>query len=146
MSWADITGGSPSALAWVAGFLAGCEPSLGEFLGLSQEEADNADDSAVDSWIQVLGSFRQSGVMPAGIGKPPTGHPPSIGLRPWSLGQGRVWLWMSDAWGPAPDLALPAGTLLAGTPCAERGFHELRVEEGWLACGDCGYVAMTRTR
>lgn len=45
MSTADITGGSPPALAWVDGFLAGNEPSLGEFLGVSDEEADDADDA-----------------------------------------------------------------------------------------------------
>lgn len=66
-------------------------------------------------------------------------------LTPWSLGQGKVWLWISGAWARAPDLALPAGTILPGTLCAERGYHELEVVEEYLACRACGFVAESPT-
>jgi hypothetical protein len=148
----EIVSMSEEAACWLAGFLAGNEPGLEEYLGIQyldpQPDATRED---VTRWHAFTERFRRTGYCP------PLGLRPDVPLvltekeraemrvqgelRPWAQAGERVWVPVGDTWveaDPQPDLV---DGELAGTICAERGYPELMgLEMGWSICMDCAEV------
>ncbi len=142
ISRSDVREASPSTWAWIDGFLAGSEPEFYEFLGIERHEADRLDDDdhAYDRYRRAMADFRTSGSMPTELRARPTlAPPPGLPVEPWSVAGGQVFGWDGSAWvalGPQPDFN---SGVIAGTACAERGYHDLEgAGESHLYCTDCG--------
>jgi hypothetical protein len=142
ISRSDVRDATPDGWAWIDGFLAGNEPAFHEFLGINARAADALPDGD-PGWIryqQALAHFRSTGSMPFPLSSRPTMPPPSgLSPAPWSAAGGEVLGWNGTAWIPLdPPPPLTSG-LLAGSPCEERGHHELHAAgERHLHCADCG--------
>lgn len=132
----DIVEASPVVEAWLAGFLAGSEPSLSEFAG---GEPDVSEDVR-QRWLAALVSFRETGqwLTPMHRGLLPVPHGRGI-LDPWAIYAGGVVRWSGDDWQPWSE-ATAVGTLLEGSVCARRGYHDLEAAEEYVMCTECGYV------
>ena len=139
----EITGASAGARRWIEGFLSGNEPDPADYLGIDAlAEADLSDDDpGYGRWRTALAVFRESGIMPHLTRVPtvPFAADARLSHSPWVLAGGQVWVWRAGAWVVAdPQPALDGG-LLAGSPCATRGYHDMADgDERHYCCIDCG--------
>lgn len=138
-----ITDASDASRRWIEGFLSGNEPGPAEFLGIDAltEAGLSDDDPAYARWRKGLAEYHQTGTMPALAQVPtiPFSANATFDHVPWVLAGGQVWIWMDGAWVVAkPQPALDGG-LLAGTPCATRGYHDMDgADDRHMWCVECG--------
>jgi hypothetical protein len=144
----DVVDASAQARVWLAGFLAGQEATLAEFLGMDDELLDAADEADEERWRSWNARFREHGFAPALEVIPPrdldlsyVAPPP-----PWCFVGGRYREWDDGTWRVAdaqPDPAEPGfGWAWPGTVCAERRHHREEDAEPYLVCADCHHVGL----
>ncbi|HEX3900393.1 MAG TPA: hypothetical protein VHW74_14595 [Mycobacteriales bacterium] len=152
LSLSDFESMSEAARHWVAGFLAGSEPGIYEYLGTNRlEEAPDPTPAEWSRWKEYTALFRKSGFAPWLNSRPVT--PLEITdeelaelrvdgeFRPWSYAGERVWVPSGDTWVEAdPQPELDEGEL-AGSICSVRGHPDLmQLASGWEICLDCAEV------
>jgi hypothetical protein len=139
----EITDASDAARRWIEGYLSGNEPSAGDFLGIDELAAGELadDDPGLARWRAALKDFRDTGMMPA-LSRVPTipfSDAATFDHVPWTWAGGQIWIWTDKAWSVADPQPKLDGALLAGSPCAVRGYHDLIGADGHHAwCVDCG--------
>ena len=135
---------SASAGAWLAGFLAGNEPDLDEYLGFGEVWDLGDRDPNVLRWIEACRSFRQTGYMPP-LPRRPHKVVPANPLLPkgrlWHPAGEQVWVWDGEGWSieiPQPQLA--DNSFLVDTVCYDRGNHAewIAIPPSHEVCRDCG--------
>ena len=151
----EIVSMTDEAASWIAGFLAGNEPGVYEYLGIQYlDPQPDPTQEEEDRWHEFTAEFRRTGYCPQ-LGLRPDA--PLVltaderaemrikgEMRPWALAGERVWVPVGDTWveaDPQPELV---NEELVGTLCAERGYPELmQLEMGWSICIDCAEVYPT---
>ena len=154
-SLSEIDSMTEAARHWIAGFLAGCEPGVEEYLGIDHlwrmDDAPEATNDEYERWRSFTARFRATGYCPE-LGRRPV-SPLVITadevaqlnvqgeLAPWALAGERVWVPSGTTWVEAdPQPELIDGEM-PGTTCAERGHSDrLDLESGWEICIDCAEV------
>ncbi len=154
----DIDVLSPSAQAWLEGYLAGAEPEPQEVFGPDIHDVGVEDERWV-RWQQLVRDFRASGTwllqdwwdpapLPAGVDLPALLAVPAV---PWVVRGAEVWTWQQEGqergWVRAqPQPALSRG-FLVGSACERRDDHDEEVvafsERQWM-CRDCGHLIESR--
>jgi hypothetical protein len=149
VSLSEIAEMSNLARVWIAGFLAGNEPSLNDYLGCDDAGDLADDDPDVLRWIEACRRFRSTGDLPPLYIVDPTGlcrRTPGCRLCPFGIRQaskcgpgtanGEEWS-LAD---PQPDLVW--NSFLAGTFCDQRGWHADAepIPPAHAVCADCGFV------
>jgi len=145
----EIVDASNLAKVWIDGFLAGNEPTLSEFLGVSNELASSLldDDPAVDRWRKSLKRFRVSGTASPQVCRPSVPFPDVFVPieRPWIAAGEEIFVWTrGENWKPADPqpTELPDNwNFKSGSICEEEAQHEADfVEPSHLYCTRCGFT------
>jgi hypothetical protein len=137
----DVIDASPVARAWIDGFLAGSEPDLHEFLGVTDDEAGHiaGDDPAFERWRAHLAESRESGWMPPLLLRPSAPVPAQAEhLDPWCWVGGEFWAWRDRQWSvidPPPPMR---DGFLETSVCHARGNCDLALFGDYAICVDCG--------
>jgi hypothetical protein len=145
-SLSEVEDASPSARAWIDGFLAGNEPDLDEYLGFGEVWDLGDNDPDVVRWIDACRRFRRGGYMPP-VPKRPRRQVPANPLLPkgrlWSPAGEQVWVWDGEGWSiELPQPQLIDNDFLVGTVCDERARHAewTAIPPAHEVCCDCGRV------
>lgn len=141
-SLSQVTEATDSAKAWMAGFLAGSEPTAVDMFGVGILDAED-DDPRWDRWRSALADYRRTGDWP----HEPWDHllpiPDDVNLPAyvWTVRGDEVWQWDGGSWVLADPQPLRTFRLLEVTICIERGAHSMVVAStDHLICEDCGHV------
>ena len=88
----------------------------------------------------ALADYREKGTLPPLTRVPtiPISADANLLRIPWVLAGGQVWVWLHGAWEVASPQPAVDGGLLAGSPCAARGYHEMEDgDERHSFCLEC---------
>lgn len=142
-SSSEVTDASDSARAWIAGFLAGSEPTAAEMFGVGTFDADD-DDPRWDRWRSAVDNYRRTGDWPHA----PWGHllpiPQGADIPSfvWTVRGDEVWQWDDHSWVLADPQPARVFRVLEGTTCFERNAHSMVViSTAHLVCEECGLVS-----
>ena len=145
ISASDVIDASPTAAAWIDGFLAGNEP--GPHVMFGEQAHDLADDDPkMVRWRAAVGRFRATGRWDGGYWVDLVPVVPTEPLvEPVWVRQGdEIWLWDGDRWSEAVPQPEWSSTGPPNTPCEARGAHSPAVvSERHLQCEDCGEISQS---
>ena len=84
---------SPTARAWIDGFLNGSEPTAVDMYGPGV--LDDEDDSRWDRWRAAIAAYRRTGKLPHQAWRPllPFSAGVTLPLSVWALVGDEVWTW-----------------------------------------------------
>jgi len=146
-SKSDVVRASERAEAWIAGFLAGSEPSVLDVADAADTSPETGadrepSDADFDRWRTVAHRYRRTGILPT-IHNSPLPPLPDAGLpgpQPWLESACRILVWREGRWTVEQPFALTGG-FAADSVCGQRRYHHLElVSPDYLICTDCGFV------
>lgn len=150
-SLSEIESMTDQARLWIAGYLAGSEPALADYLGIDDE--NDATEDEFHRWADFRARFRETGYCPP-LERRPRGRleitsaeRAQIAVDPWqpkAIAGERVWVPDGETWVEAdPQPGIRNGQLADGT-CARRQHHNMMgLASGWTVCLDCDQVSVS---
>jgi len=149
----DVVRASERAEAWIAGFLAGSEPSVLDVADAADTSLETgADreptDADFDRWRMVVHRYAQTGTLPTihNSPLPPLPDASLPGPQPWLESACRILVWQQGRWTVEQQFALVGG-FAADSVCRQRQHHHLElVSPDYLVCTDCGFVSQIEPR
>jgi hypothetical protein len=143
ISASEVIDASPSARAWLDGYLTGSEPDLADMFGPDSYDFAKSN-PRFERWRTALRRYRETGRWTGGYWVELTPITGELLAPAWTEVADEVWTWDGTEWsmaGLAPEATI---TPTGDTRCDERSAHSMAViDERHLQCEDCGNITET---